>query len=53
MSWLELTAAQAAEQIRAGDLDADEYFDFYRRRAEVDELNAFTWLASEPPRAQR
>jgi aspartyl-tRNA(Asn)/glutamyl-tRNA(Gln) amidotransferase subunit A len=47
---LELTAAQAAEAIRAGDLDADEYFDFYRRRAEVDELNAFTWLASEPPR---
>jgi aspartyl-tRNA(Asn)/glutamyl-tRNA(Gln) amidotransferase subunit A len=47
---LELTAAQAAEAIRAGDLDADEYFDFYRRRAEVDELNAFTWLAKEPPR---
>jgi aspartyl-tRNA(Asn)/glutamyl-tRNA(Gln) amidotransferase subunit A len=46
---LELTAAQAAEAIRSGDLDAGEYFDFYRRRAEVDELNAFTWLASEPP----
>jgi aspartyl-tRNA(Asn)/glutamyl-tRNA(Gln) amidotransferase subunit A len=46
---LELTAAQAAEAIRAGDLDAGEYFDFYRRRAEVDELNAFTWVASEPP----
>jgi aspartyl-tRNA(Asn)/glutamyl-tRNA(Gln) amidotransferase subunit A len=49
---LALTAAQAAEAIRAGDLDADEYFDFYRRRAEVDELNAYTWLASEPPRHQ-
>ncbi len=46
---LELTAAEAAEAIRAGDLDAGEYFDFYRRRAEVDELNAYTWLASEPP----
>jgi aspartyl-tRNA(Asn)/glutamyl-tRNA(Gln) amidotransferase subunit A len=49
---LELTAAQAAEAIRNGDLDADEYFDFYRRRAEVDELNAYIWLASEPPRPQ-
>ncbi|HEY1521733.1 MAG TPA: Asp-tRNA(Asn)/Glu-tRNA(Gln) amidotransferase subunit GatA [Solirubrobacteraceae bacterium] len=46
---LELTAAQAAEAIRSGDVDAGEYFDFYRRRAEVDELNAYTWLASEPP----
>src|SRR3954464_14635504 len=47
---LELTAAQAADAIRDGDLDADEYFDFYRRRAETDGLNAFTWVASEPPR---
>jgi aspartyl-tRNA(Asn)/glutamyl-tRNA(Gln) amidotransferase subunit A len=49
---LELTAAQAAAAIRDGDLDANEYFDFYRRRAEVDELNAFTWLAQEPPGAR-
>src|SRR4051794_37605158 len=47
---LELTAAEAADAIRDGDLDADEYFDFYRRRAETDGLNAFTWVASEPPR---
>jgi aspartyl-tRNA(Asn)/glutamyl-tRNA(Gln) amidotransferase subunit A len=52
MSMLELTAAQAAEAIRSREIDADEYFDFYRRRAEVDELNAYTWLASEAPRPQ-
>jgi aspartyl-tRNA(Asn)/glutamyl-tRNA(Gln) amidotransferase subunit A len=46
---LELTAAQAAERIRSGELDAAEYFDFYRARAAADELNSFTWVASEPP----
>src|SRR3954454_21720283 len=45
---LELTAAQAAEKIRSGELDAAEYFAFYRDRAEADDLNAFTWVAGEP-----
>jgi aspartyl-tRNA(Asn)/glutamyl-tRNA(Gln) amidotransferase subunit A len=45
---LELTAAEAAERIRSGDLDAGELFDFYRRRAAADDLNAFTWVAEEP-----
>src|SRR5690242_20659444 len=45
---LELTAAQAAERIASGDLDAGEYFDFYRGRAAADDLNAFTWVAEDP-----
>jgi aspartyl-tRNA(Asn)/glutamyl-tRNA(Gln) amidotransferase subunit A len=44
---IELTAAQAAERISSGDLDAGEYFDFYRRRAAADDLNAFTWVAED------
>src|SRR3954451_6955086 len=43
-----LTAAQAAERIKAGDLDAGEYFAFYRERAERDDLNSFIWVADEP-----
>ncbi len=46
---IELTAAQAAERVRAGDLDADELFEAYRSRAVADELNAFTWLAEAAP----
>jgi aspartyl-tRNA(Asn)/glutamyl-tRNA(Gln) amidotransferase subunit A len=49
MSLLDLTAAQAAERIRSGDLDAAEYFDFYRRRAAADEFNSYTWVADETP----
>jgi aspartyl-tRNA(Asn)/glutamyl-tRNA(Gln) amidotransferase subunit A len=45
---IELTAAQAAERIRAGDLDAGEYFACYRERAAADDLNAYTWVADEP-----
>jgi aspartyl-tRNA(Asn)/glutamyl-tRNA(Gln) amidotransferase subunit A len=48
---LELTAAAAAERIRTGDLDAAELFDFYRRRATADDLNAFTWVAEAPDAA--
>jgi aspartyl-tRNA(Asn)/glutamyl-tRNA(Gln) amidotransferase subunit A len=45
-----LTAAQAAERVRAGDLDARELWRYYRDRALADELNAFTWVsgADEP-----
>jgi len=46
---LELTAAQAAERVRAGELDPGELFEAYRARAAGDELNAFTWVADEPP----
>jgi aspartyl-tRNA(Asn)/glutamyl-tRNA(Gln) amidotransferase subunit A len=44
---LSLTAAQAAEQIRAGEIDAAELWHAYRERAAADELNAFTWVADE------
>jgi aspartyl-tRNA(Asn)/glutamyl-tRNA(Gln) amidotransferase subunit A len=46
---IDLTAAQAAERIRAGDLAADELFEAYRERAAADELNAFTWVAEAAP----
>jgi aspartyl-tRNA(Asn)/glutamyl-tRNA(Gln) amidotransferase subunit A len=46
---IELSATQAAERVRAGDLDPAELFDAYRERAANDELNAFTWVASGVP----
>jgi|SRR5215218_1040305 len=42
---LDLTAAQAATQVRAGDLSAKELWDAYRERAAGDGLNAFLCLA--------
>src|SRR5687768_11396710 len=44
---LDLTAAQAADRIAAGELSAQELWTAYRERAGGDELNAFTWLAPE------
>jgi aspartyl-tRNA(Asn)/glutamyl-tRNA(Gln) amidotransferase subunit A len=41
---LDLTAAQAAERVRAGDLSAKELWDAYRERAAADRLNAFLCL---------
>ena len=41
---LTLTAAQAAERVRAGDLERGELWRFYRDRALADDLNAFTWV---------
>jgi aspartyl-tRNA(Asn)/glutamyl-tRNA(Gln) amidotransferase subunit A len=46
---IELSAAQAAERVRAGELDRRELFEAYRARAVADELNAFTWVAEGPP----
>jgi aspartyl-tRNA(Asn)/glutamyl-tRNA(Gln) amidotransferase subunit A len=46
---LDLTAAAAAERVRAGELDPAELFDAYRERAAADELNAFTWVAETHP----
>ena len=43
-----LTAAQAAEKIRAGEVSAGEVWDLYRGRAAADDLNAFMWVADEP-----
>ena len=46
---IDLTAAQAAERIRAGEISAAEVFEAYRERAAAGELNAFTWVAETPP----
>ena len=48
---LDLTAAQAIEQIKAGALSSAEVFDAYRTRAAADELNAYTWVAEDTPAA--
>jgi aspartyl-tRNA(Asn)/glutamyl-tRNA(Gln) amidotransferase subunit A len=48
---LELSAAKAIDAIRAGEIDPTELFETYRRRAEADELNAFTWVAESTPSA--
>jgi len=48
---VDLTAAQAAAAIGRRELAARELFECYRDRAAADELNAFTWVAQEPPQA--
>ena len=48
---LELTAAAAAERVRAGEVSAGEVFEFWRERAALDDLNAFLWRADGPPGA--
>ena len=45
---LTLTAAQAAERVRAGELDPGDVWEAYHRRAAADELNAYTWVADAP-----
>jgi aspartyl-tRNA(Asn)/glutamyl-tRNA(Gln) amidotransferase subunit A len=44
-----LTAAQAAQAVRSGELDATELFEAYRARAASDELNAYLWVADGAP----
>jgi aspartyl-tRNA(Asn)/glutamyl-tRNA(Gln) amidotransferase subunit A len=46
---IELTAAQAAARVRAGEVSASELFEVYRERAAADELNAFLWVADAAP----
>jgi aspartyl-tRNA(Asn)/glutamyl-tRNA(Gln) amidotransferase subunit A len=48
---LELTAAQAAERVRSGELAPSDLFDLYRERAASEELGAFLWVADEAPPA--
>jgi aspartyl-tRNA(Asn)/glutamyl-tRNA(Gln) amidotransferase subunit A len=49
---LTLTAAQAAERVRSGELGARELFDFWRDRAAGDDLGAYLWVAEEAPPPQ-
>jgi aspartyl-tRNA(Asn)/glutamyl-tRNA(Gln) amidotransferase subunit A len=44
---LELTAAEAAARVHAGDLERGELWRFYRDRAQADDLNAFTWVCED------
>jgi aspartyl-tRNA(Asn)/glutamyl-tRNA(Gln) amidotransferase subunit A len=46
---IDLSAAQAARAIAAGELTAGELLDAYHARARADRLNCFTWLPREPP----
>jgi aspartyl-tRNA(Asn)/glutamyl-tRNA(Gln) amidotransferase subunit A len=45
----DLTARQAIDQIGRGALSSDEVFGAYRDASTADELNAYTWVASETP----
>jgi len=42
---LELTVAEAAAKIAAGEVSREEYFEAWRGAAASDELNAFLWRA--------
>jgi aspartyl-tRNA(Asn)/glutamyl-tRNA(Gln) amidotransferase subunit A len=44
---LDLTAAQQAERIAAGEVSGEEVFDFWRERAAADELGSYLWVAEE------
>jgi aspartyl-tRNA(Asn)/glutamyl-tRNA(Gln) amidotransferase subunit A len=48
---ISLSAVEAAERVRTGDVAPDELFAAYRDRAAADDLNAFTWVADGPDRA--
>jgi aspartyl-tRNA(Asn)/glutamyl-tRNA(Gln) amidotransferase subunit A len=44
---LELSVAEAARRIAAGDLSREEYFEAWREAAAADELNAYLWRAED------
>jgi aspartyl-tRNA(Asn)/glutamyl-tRNA(Gln) amidotransferase subunit A len=44
---LQLTVAQAAAKIGAGELSAEEYREAWREAAAADELNAYLWRAED------
>src|SRR4051812_47542936 len=46
---IELTAKQAADAIKSGELDAAEYFEFYRARAAADDFNSYIWVSESAP----
>src|SRR5437016_9956101 len=48
---LELSAAEAAERVLAGELDPAELWSLYRERAASEEIGAFLWVAEEEPAA--
>ena len=46
---LALTAAQAGERVRMGELSPGELFDAYRERAAADEHGSYLWVAEKAP----
>jgi aspartyl-tRNA(Asn)/glutamyl-tRNA(Gln) amidotransferase subunit A len=46
---LHMTAVQQAGLIRGGEVSANEVFDFWRGRAETDDLGSYLWVADEAP----
>jgi aspartyl-tRNA(Asn)/glutamyl-tRNA(Gln) amidotransferase subunit A len=42
---LEQSAARQAERIRAGEVSGEEVFEFWRGRAQADELGSYLWVA--------
>jgi aspartyl-tRNA(Asn)/glutamyl-tRNA(Gln) amidotransferase subunit A len=46
---VELTAAAAAERVRAGELSPRELWDAYSERAADDGINAYLWRAEDAP----
>jgi aspartyl-tRNA(Asn)/glutamyl-tRNA(Gln) amidotransferase subunit A len=46
---IELSAAAAAAQVRARQIEPAELFEAYRERAASNDLNAFTWVAEAAP----
>ena len=50
---IDLTAAAAAERIRAREIAPSELFEAYRARAVASDLNAYTWIADELPESNR
>ncbi len=46
---VDLTAAQAADAVRRGELEAEDVWTTYRERAEADALNSYVWVTPEDP----
>ena len=44
---LELTAAQAIDAIRRGEVDSGDLWTAYRDRAKADPVNAYVWVAGQ------
>jgi aspartyl-tRNA(Asn)/glutamyl-tRNA(Gln) amidotransferase subunit A len=42
---IELSATEASRALRGAEIDSNELFEAYRKRARADELNCFTWVA--------
>jgi aspartyl-tRNA(Asn)/glutamyl-tRNA(Gln) amidotransferase subunit A len=46
---VDLTAAQASERVRAGEVSTADLFEAWREQAAADSLNAYLWVADGPP----